>query len=355
MKGIDFFCGAGGTTCGLLAAGIEMQCGIDIDLSAKKTYEQNRLHNGDKCTFIHKSITDLVEEDLAKYLSGRGDTPLLFSACPPCQPFTNIKTDKAAQGDSSRLALRFLEQIQKHKPEYVLMENVPGIRHEKFGTIFNDLIKGLKELAYNLDFNVLNARDFGVPQKRRRMIILASRLGPIRLPIPMYGPNRDHPYIAANVAFRFPVLVAGSCHINIPNHQSACLNGINLKRIQSIRENGGSRCSWNEELQLDCYRNHTGHTDVYGRISLEKPAPTLTTRFNSLSNGRFGHPTEDRAISLREGAALQTFPDEYIFHAKQITTIARHIGNAVPVLLATVLGGVILAHYEEHIRLQQVQ
>jgi len=351
MLGIDFFCGAGGTTCGLLSAGVDIICGVDNDLSAKSTYEQNRRQNGTSCAFLHKSVPDLTAQDLTLYLANRGDTPLLFSACPPCQPFTNLKTDKGAQGDSAQLALRFLEQIRRHTPDYVLMENVPGIRHKKYGTIFDEFVEGLENLGYDLDFGILNARDFGVPQSRRRMILIASRLDMISLPEPTHGPYRTLPYVPACTAFRFPPIPAGGCYPTVLNHRSSNLTDINLRRIQGIHTPGGSRCDWNdEELELECYRNHDGHTDVYGRINPVIPSPTLTTRFNSLSNGRFGHPTEDRAISLREGAALQTFPDHYIFCAVNMATIARHIGNAVPVLFATALGHTILLHHARYVQ-----
>ena len=346
MVAVDFFCGAGGTTCGLLAAGIDVMCGVDVDLSAKETYEQNQRPNGTPCTFIHKSVVDVAENDLSACLTLRRDAPVLFTGCPPCQPFTNLKTDKRSQGNSSQLALRFLDQICQHKPEYVLMENVPGIRHEKYGTVFAEFIDRLATEKYSLDYRVLNARDYGVPQSRRRMILIASLLGPIRIPKPSHRAE-FRPHIGAEAAFRFPGISAGACHPTIPNHRSACLSETNLCRIRAIKTPGGSRNVWDDELQLSCYRNHTGHTDVYGRIDPKQPAPTLTTRFNSLSNGRFGHPTEDRALSLREGAALQTFPDDYVFHGANAKTVARHIGNAVPVLLATALGSALLAHYAE--------
>jgi len=232
MLGIDFFCGAGGTTCGLLAAGIDIICGIDNDLSVQQTYEQNRRPDGSSCTFIHKGIQDVTTEDIASYLTGRGNMPLLFAACPPCQPFTNLKTDKAAQGDSAQLALHFLEQVRRHTPDYVLIENVPGIRHQKYGTVFNDLLEGLRDLRYEFDFRILNGRDFGVPQSRRRMILIASRLGMISLPQPTHGPHRTFPYEPAQVAFRFPAIAAGDCHPTIPNHRSSNLTDINLRRIQ---------------------------------------------------------------------------------------------------------------------------
>lgn len=352
MIGIDFFCGAGGTTCGLFAAGIEIICGVDIDFSVKQTYEQNKRRNGTSCEFLNKNITELGVHCLDIFLANRRDNPVIFSGCPPCQPFTNINTTKASQGDSRSLALSFLDQVRNHLPEYVLMENVPGINHQKYGTVFDEFLLGLRELDYFYDYGILNARDFGVPQSRRRMIVVASRLAKVSLPPPTHGPRGTFPYVNSSVALQFPAIPAGACHVTIRNHNSAYLTDINLRRIQSILAPGGSRCEWEEDLQLNCYRNHNGHTDVYGRIDSAKPAPTLTTRFNSLSNGRFGHPTEHRALSLREGAALQTFPNDYIFYAPSDQQIAKHIGNAVPVLLATALGEAITAHYAQQMNTQ---
>jgi DNA (cytosine-5)-methyltransferase 1 len=345
MLAVDFFCGAGGTTCGLLAAGIDVIIGLDIDSTAKTTYEQNRRPNGRKCKFLNKSVVDFRVGDIGIAGAHRGNNPLLFAACPPCQPFTNLKTDKSGQEGSSRLLLKFLEAVRLALPEYVLMENVPGIRQAKYGAVFDDFVTGLIGLGYNVDYGVLNAKDYGVPQSRRRMILVASTLGDVTLPTQTHGPRRELQHVGAAAAFRFPPIVAGSRHATVPNHQSSGLSDINQRRIRSITTAGGSRNLWEDNLQLECYRNHTGHTDVYGRINPAAPAPTLTTRFNSLSNGRFGHPTEHRAISLREGAALQTFPDEYTFKATAQNVVARHIGNAVPVQLAATIGSTLLAHY----------
>lgn len=142
---------------------------------------------------------------------------------------------------------------------------------------------------------------------------------------------------------------AGESDPDIAHHRAANLSEMNLRRIRSITKPGGSRKEWSDELQLECYKTHTGHSDVYGRIDPNRPAPTLTTKFHSISNGRFGHPTEDRAISTREGAALQTFPDDYEFYASFYGN-SKHIGNAVPVLLADILGKAIVSHYQNYMK-----
>jgi DNA (cytosine-5)-methyltransferase 1 len=213
----------------------------------------------------------------------------------------------------------------------MLIENVAGIQWEKNGSILSTFIQTLGE-EYSVCTKLIDAKKYGVPQTRRRVFLLASRHGPISFPEETCRKPED--YAPSSIAFRFPPLEAGEENSEVPNHVAANLSDLNLKRIKAIKKPGGSRTEWPEELQLECYKGHKGHTDVYGRIDPKKTGPAITTRFNSLSNGRFGHPTEDRAISLREGATLQTFRDEYVFYASSLQKIARHIGNAVPVHLA---------------------
>ena len=198
----------------------------------------------------------------------------------------------------------------------------------------------LVSAGYRYSYQIVDMRKYGVPQRRYRLILLASRRSEIGFPDETHSASR---YVSVRQCIgdrkRFPPLRAGESDPNIPNHQVSALTATNLRRIRPTPRNGGNRLSWQalKGLELPCYRKHMGHTDVYGRMCWDRTASTITTRFNSLSNGRFGHPGEDRAISLREGAALQTFPDDYAFFGSQ-GEIARHIGNAVPVRLAEVFG-----------------
>lgn len=338
--GVDFFCGAGGMTHGFLDAKVDIICGIDTDITAKDTYEKNNIRsNGDHCSFIAEPIESLSKQNLARMIGKRKDKALVFIGCAPCQPFTNLNTEKTNQGKTKNLLSAFLWQIRKFKPEYVVMENVPGIQADKYGGVFQKFVERLERLGYYTpEYRILDAKKYGVPQTRRRMVLVASRLGEIKLPGMTHGPGRM-PYVTVEqIIKKFPIIRAGSCHKEIPNHQSAHLQEINKNRLRIGRK------KWGEDLQPGCYTRTDGYTDVYCRMSWKKPSPTLTTRFNSISNGRFGHPSQLRGISIREGAALQTFPDSYIFHAP-FTRNAKHIGNAVPVLLAKVLAETIVKHY----------
>ena len=341
----DFFCGAGGATSGLLAAGIDVVCGVDTDAAAEKTYEFNNMRpNGELCRFVRADVSRLAGRHSIGPRCSRNGKSVVFVGCPPCQPFTNLKTDKSGQGDSRNLLIAFLRLIEDHLPEYIVVENVPGIQAAKYGGVFAEFTTGLERLNYHYDYGIVNAKWFGVPQSRRRMTLMASSLGPIRLPNPTHQARR---YVPASIAFRFPSIDAGEMHPTVPNHRSAQLSPVNLQRIRVAKPGRGHE-TWPDELLLDCHKKRPGHTDVYGRMAPDHPAPTLTTRFVSLSNGRFGHPTEDRAISLREGAALQTFPDDFSFFGT-LSTISRHIGNAVPVLMMKSIGLAIVEHYQDYV------
>ena len=187
----------------------------------------------------------------------------------------------------------------------------------------------------------MNAKNYGVPQNRRRFVLIASRLFEPQIPDETHGEGL-FPYVTVfDAIHRFPPLVAGEINEDIPNHRAAGLSELNLQRIQHTPHDGGGRLDWPEELWLNCHENFTGHSDVYGRMYWNRVAPTLTVKCFSISNGRFAHPEQDRAISLREAAAIQTFPDDYVFEGS-LQEIGKQIGNAVPVLLANVLGEYIL-------------
>lgn len=344
IVGVDFFCGAGGMTRGFLDAGIDIICGVDTDTTVEQTYTKNNVRsNGKHCAFISTPIQELSKADLSKAIGDRDGKALVFIGCAPCQPFTNLNTDKEKQGKAKNLLGAFAWQIRRFKPEYVVVENVPGIQADKFGGVFQKFVRRLVRFGYSMpNYKILDAKKYGVPQTRKRMVLIASRLDKISLPKETHGPGLL-PYLTVRHAIkRFPIIRAGTEHRTVTNHQSASLTSINQKRLKVGRKR------WDSKLQLECYSKSDGYTDVYCRMSWNKPSPTLTTRFNSISNGRFGHPSQLRAISTREGAALQTFPDTYIFHAA-FTRNAKHIGNAVPVKLATVLADAIVQHYNTYL------
>lgn len=331
FKAVDFFCGAGGVTCGFEEAGIEVILGIDKDGSCKKTYEKNN-----KAEFLEADISELDKGKLAEDFGIRkNDDNLIFIGCSPCQYYTNLKTDKT-KSESSRLLLEdFQEFVDHYRPGFIFIENVPGIEKKEESPL-KDFKRFLTEAGYVYDEKVINAKYLGIPQNRRRYVLVATR---VRKKINLPPENKDEiktlKEAIGNYSI-FPEVEAGYTDDSDFQHSVANLSSLNLKRVKNTPKDGGSRLSWadDEELQLDCYKDHDGHYDVYGRMHWNKPSPTITTKFRYTSTGRYSHPEQDRAISLREGATLQSFPLDYYFDSKSQNEIARMIGNAVPPKLA---------------------
>jgi len=345
---VDFFCGCGGTSSGLSKAGMNIIAGIDFDKEAGRTYS----HNFPDATFFEDDIAKLPTYILGDLLDKNRHQPLLFSACAPCQPYTRQKTQKPENDERLNLLDEFHRFVSVFRPEYILIENVPGLQKIKSDNgVLGRFLKLLDTLNYSHDVTVLSSQDYGVPQRRRRLVLVASSLGTINIPEPTHGPGRsieDYENVWSWIS-DLPPIEAGEKHPKIKNHQAAKLSDLNLERINATPE-GGSRLDWPEKLRLECHKSHTGHTDVYGRLRKMRPATAMTTRCISLSNGRFGHPEQARAISVREAARLQTFEDDFEFFGS-LNSMARQIGNAVPVQLANVIGKHFNTHYENHIGL----
>jgi DNA (cytosine-5)-methyltransferase 1 len=329
---VDFFCGAGGVTCGFRQADIKVLGGIDIDDVFEETYEKN--NPGSK--FIHKDISELSFEDLEKNLGIRkSHDHLIFIGCSPCQYYTNLKTDKTKSKDSRLLLEDFQKFVDYFNPGYIFIENVPGFDRSKESPI-GKFKQFLSRNGYVFDDRVVNAKHFGVPQNRRRYVLIATRVQD-----EISIPNGDKENIetvkdAIGNYEKFIPVKAGHVDKSDFMHTVAGLTEVNLQRIKKVRKDGGSRLDFadDEKLQLDCYKDHTGHTDVYGRMSWNKPSPAITTKFRYTSSGRYGHPEQDRGISIREGATLQSFPKGYVFHSNNVSDIGKMIGNAVPPELA---------------------
>jgi DNA (cytosine-5)-methyltransferase 1 len=342
LKAIDFFCGAGGMSYGLQSAGIEILAGLDNDYLCKETYEANIVD----AKFIHHDISDLDTLELANILKiNKNDNNLIFAGCSPCQYWSKVRTDKTKSLKSAFLLKNFERFIFHFRPGFVIVENVPGLASNKSHTILPDFIKFLDREGYVYDDGVINAIDFGVPQKRKRYLLIASRLTKkISLPTPEHNPN----LIVKNyigVANGFNKIIAGHKDESNFQHWSAKLSKENLQRIRLTPKSGGDRSCWrnNKALQIPAYQGKDDiFRDVYARMYWDRPAPTITTRFNSFSNGRFGHPEEDRAISLREGATLQTFPKSFVFKGSNMACLAKQIGNAVPPEIARRIGAHII-------------
>lgn len=338
LRAVDFFCGAGGMSLGLQNAGINVLAGVDNAADCRNTYEKNI--KGAK--FIKHDISTLSAASLAERLNiGEDDPTLIFAGCSPCQFWSKIRTDKTKSTRTAFLLKQFQKFIRHFRPGFVVIENVPGLHSRKAESILPGFIEFLDELNYSWDDGVINANHYGVPQNRMRYLLIASRLAThVSLPpsLPAISPTVQD---FIGVANGFQEIVAGHRDDSSLQHTAAALSQENLKRIRLTPKSGGDRSAWkdNEELQIDAYRDKDDiFKDVYGRMYWERPAPTITTRFNSFSNGRFGHPEEDRAISIREGATLQTFPKDFVFYGSNMSQLARQIGNAVPPALAQRIG-----------------
>jgi DNA (cytosine-5)-methyltransferase 1 len=339
-KAIDFFCGGGGMTCGLRLAGIHVLAGVDFDKEAKETYEINNSES----TFILSDIRRLRTNYFEKKLGiGKNDDRLIFVGCSPCQFYSIINTDREKSEKSKNLLRNFARFIEYYNPGYVVVENVPGLKsNEK--SILPEFLKFLEDKEYTVCEKVIDLSYYGVPQSRKRFSLIASRVDKnIKLPEQEAEQSLLKNFIGKNNGFS--KIPAGHKDKSVFNHTTAGLKPICIERLAVTPHDGGDRFSWkdNPNLQLKCFiGKDNSFKDTYGRMFWNKPASTITTKFFSISNGRFAHPEEDRAISLREGATLQTFPKNYIFKTTNIATTAKLIGNAVPPEYAKRLGKVII-------------
>jgi DNA (cytosine-5)-methyltransferase 1 len=338
---VDLFCGVGGLTHGFYLEGFEVIAGIDSDPSCKYAFEKNN-----NSRFIEASVKDLAGIDIEK-LFPRDDVKILVG-CAPCQPFSTY-TNKQKNKSKKKWSLlkefgRLIEEVQ---PEIVSMENVPSLGSKE---VFTDFVE-LLDNDYQVNWSNVFCPDYGVPQQRNRLVLLASKLGNIHIIEPTHAPDE---YVTVRDKIEIlPPIAAGETHPDDPLHRAGKMSEMNLKRIKSSKP-GGTWQDWDEELRAPCHRRSSGSSyyNVYGRMKWDEISPVITTQFTGFGNGRFGHPTQDRAISLREGALLQTFPDEYEFFAPgskyYFTYIVRHIGNAVPVELGRAIARSIRQHLEEY-------
>ena len=345
---IDFFCGGGGMTCGLRQAGIRVIAGVDFDLSVKETYE----YNNPDTVFVYSDIKRLRSVYFEKRFGiSRGDDNLILVGCSPCQYYSIINTDHSKARKTKNLLLSFARFVDYYRPGYVLVENVPGIETNK-ESVLPRFLKRLNSIGYStIVKDVIDLSYYGVPQSRRRFSLIATRLDGvnIHLPFPEKTPAVLKDFIGE--AKGFPKIAAGHRDGTVFFHSCSALSDINLMRFQKTRHNGGGRLDWSNdsELQLPCYiGKDDSFPDNYGRMTWEKPSPTITTKFLSLSNGRFGHPEEDRALSVREGATIQTFPTSYVFKTPSMIDAAKIIGNAVPCEYAKRLGLVLIENHPDH-------
>lgn len=338
---VDLFCGAGGLTRGLEKSGIAVNLGIDIDPACEYPYAANN-----KADFLLKSVDDVEASELLAAYNG-ADLKLL-AGCAPCQTFSSYNQKADSSDKRWWLLLQFSRLIKETEPELVTMENVPGLMDQD---VFKEFVDDLKERNYHVDYKVVNCAEYGLPQQRNRLVLLASQLGPIKLLSPKEFKRKAK--TVKEAIGKLPAIEAGAIDSKDPLHQSSSLSETNYQRIL-VSKPGGTWRDWPEELVADCHKKKSGKTypSVYGRMSWDEPAPTITTQFFGFGNGRFGHPEQDRAISLREGAILQSFPKKYKFTAPgepiSKKVLGRLIGNAVPVKLGELIGKSILKHVTEY-------
>jgi len=335
---VDLFCGAGGMSWGLKKAGIDVRLGVDVDEEVRYPYEANvwtPLWRVD----IHDVKSPAIR---AQYTYGAS----MLAGCAPCQPFSTLSPKSRSNNDPRRSLIgQFARLVGEVVPDLVVTENVPAASRS---AEFKEFIDTLNKLGYHVAAGVLNFMDYGVPQKRKRLIVMASRLAPIQLPAPEI-PLRQ-PSVASAIT-EMPPIEAGQIPLDDPIHCSPSLSKINRDRIQASRP-GGTWRDWDKHLLAPCQIRNDGKyfTDSYGRMEWDRPSPTLTTRFFVYGAGRFGHPEQDRVITFREAALLQTFPMDYTFVREDRMVSKRSlgclIGNAIPPLMGAILGKAFTDHLQ---------
>ncbi len=341
IAAIDLFCGAGGLTHGLFNAGIRVTAGIDIDPACQFPFESNN-----KSKFILRDVGNVTcDEFHSTYPKG---AMRVLVGCAPCQSFSRYsRSSKGASDQKWGLIEHFSRLVEGALPTVVSMENVPELaRHH----VFRSFHKFLSTLGYHVNYSNVFCPDYGIPQQRTRLVLFASLRGKVTLIPPTHQPKR---YRTVKQAIsQLPPLARGDVDANDPLHRACRLSELNAERMRASLP-GGCWRDWPAHLVAECHRVDSGKTypSVYGRMEWNRPSPTITTQFFGFGNGRFGHPEQDRAISLREGAILQSFPRTYRFCAKEsdmsFAVLGRLIGNAVPVRLGEIIGKTILKHIAE--------
>jgi len=340
-KAVDFFCSGGGMSYGMQQAGVKILAGIDFDKNCEETYKTNIKD----AEFILADVFELKEAELEQRLSlKKDDDNLVLIGCSPCQFWSIINTTREKSEKSKNLLNEFRRFVEYFKSGYVVVENVPGVFRRKKESGLDGFIKWLESNGYKVHFKVHEVSEYGVPQHRKRFTLIANRVTNKKIKPPK-SPKKITVRDVLGEKNGFPKIKAGHKDNTPFMHTVAGLKEINIKRLALTEKNGGTRLSYadNEELAPECHKNNKeSFKDTYGRMWWDRPSPTITTKFFSISNGRFAHPEEDRALSLREGAVLQSFPKDYIFKTTSIANTARMIGNAVPPKYAEAIGKAII-------------
>ena len=340
---VDSFCGAGGLGLGLQEAGFDIRLSFDIDELCIKTINSNKKHFDHPA--IAADISDMLNGKALELCNMKRGELFLLAGGPPCQGFS-IQRRGADVDPRNQLVFKYAQLVDELYPKYFVMENVTGIAGKRGKTILEQLIDELKSIGYTVHISLLNAQDYGVPQRRKRYIIVGERkdMGEHYV----YPKETGEKHTVRETIGDLPEPpMDGSDYPGIPLHRRDRLSKINLKRIRAIKP-GQGREYLPEELLADCHKIDSsviGYRNVYGRMEWDDVAPTITARFDSFTRGKFGHPEQDRSISLREGALLQTFPSDFTFIGNKVD-VARQIGNAVPPVLAKQIGLSIIDCYK---------
>lgn len=341
---IDIFCGIGGLSYGLMKAGISVVAGVDVDGFCKYPYEKNV-----RAEFVLRDVSDLQGEEInERYWSN--EVLKILAGCAPCQPFSthSNKIKDKTRTKKWWLLREFERLVGETNPHIVTMENVPNLTNQE---IFADFVTFLKQSGYYVSYSNVYCPDYGIPQKRRRLVLLASIYGEISL-LPRTHSKEEYVTLRQAIG-HLPPVEAGEVCKSDPLHRTSNMSPVNLQRIKASKPNG-TWLDWSEDLQLECHKKKTGRTykAVYGRMAWDEPSPTITTQFYNYGTGRFGHPTQNRALTMREAAILQTFPEDFEFYESEksilLKRLSAYIGNAVPVKLAIVIGRSILNHLEAY-------
>lgn len=343
IAAVDLFCGAGGLTHGLLQSGISVRLGIDLDDDCKHPYEAN--NSGAK--FLLKDVSAVNPSSIKE--AWKGAEFRVLAGCAPCQPFsTYTQGQDWRQKDQWHLLRAFASLVCKCLPDIVTMENVPSLAKH---LVFSEFKAVLEDHGYSIAWDVLDCREFGIPQSRKRLVLIGSRLGNPELPKPTHLRPKKWRTVRQAIG-RLPRISAGKTHASDNLHVSSRLTPVNLQRIKASKP-GGTWRDWPTNLVAACHARDSGSTypGVYGRMTWDDPSPTITGQCYGFGNGRFGHPTQARALSLREAAILQSFPSNYSFvpddQTVEIGNVGQLIGNAVPPRLAKVVGAAIIKHVQQ--------
>lgn len=344
LKAIDLFCGAGGLSAGLLKGGFDVCLGVDNNKAALQTYR----YNMKQTKLIEKDIRMVSAEEIAEIACIEKGGNFLLAGCPPCQGFSNI--GKRDEFDiKNELVYDYVRIVNQLEPSFILMENVPGMAKGVGKKIFSKVVE-LLSLKYHIEYEILNAADYGVPQLRKRLVLHGIRKN-VYEQLQMLEEVKILPKATHSKYFEcglrkwrtvgdtimdLPSIEAGEEYkkANIYNHMARNLSELNKARLAEVSRNGGDRSSLSGKFVLQCHKKtNVSYTDTYGVMRLDSPAPTITSGCTIISKGRYGHPTQIRGLSVREAARLQSFDDDFVF-VGNMGEMSLQVGNAVPPDLA---------------------